>query len=178
MSDYIKVEVLHELLRYEEDTGKLFWRERPRKFFSSDQYHTIWNKKNAGNEALKASNQGHLVGSILGKHYISHRVIWAMYYNKWPEKQIDHINGVRNDNRIENLRDVTPQENSRNQKLSTLNTSGHFGVNYEKRRNYWYSLIVVNHKSIYLGSFKNKEDAIAARKAAEIKYGFHENHGR
>ena len=85
---------------------------------------------------------------------------------------IDHILGydTRNDNRKHNLRICTQQENIMNCKLSKNNTSGVTGVYWGNRENKWISIIMVNRKQIYLGSFYNFEDAVKARKDAEKKY--------
>lgn len=97
-----------------------------------------------------------------------------MHYGNWPQ-HIDHINGDRLDNRIENLREVDRAENMKNMRMPADNTSGFVGVtrHYEK----WKAQITVNGKHIYLGRFDHKKDAIAARIAANRKFGFHENHG-
>jgi len=96
---------------------------------------------------------------------------------KWPE-QIDHINGVRSDNRMVNLRSVSRKENGRNQKKPVTNKSGMPGVRWGKVIGKWTSCIVVDRKIICLGSYRHFEDAAAAKKLAEKHYGFHENHGR
>jgi len=97
---------------------------------------------------------------------------------KLPEDQIDHINGDPTDNRWENLRDVTNKENQMNRKLGSNNTSGFVGVYWDNSHDRWRSQIWHNSKKVNIGSFKNKQDAIEARKQANIKYGYHENHGK
>ena len=96
----------------------------------------------------------------------------------FPSKFTDHINGVRNDNRLVNLREVDPIQNNRNSKRTSLNTSGQMGVGWNKQTQKWRSIVHVEGKGVFLGAFKNKEDAIKVRKQAEIEYGFHKNHGR
>lgn len=108
--------------------------------------------------------------------YRAHRVIWLITYGEWPEGQIDHINGVKDDNRIENLRAVSVTGNQQNQHVRVDNTSGVTGVIFD--RGYWTAKIRANGKRIHLGCFKSLEEAAAARKAAERLYGFHPNHGR
>ena len=177
-------EELRKLLRYEPDTGKLFWRERTPDMFedgkqSADTACRQWNTRRAGKEAFTTdSGTGYRQGRIFTRAYLAHRVIWAMAHNEWPEEQIDHINGVRDDNRIENLRSVSNSENSKNQKLSSANTSGHMGVYWLPKTRKWLAQIKVNGRGLHLGHYTEKDDAVAARKAAEAKYGFHENHGR
>ena len=113
----------------------------------------------------------------MGRPFKAHRVIWALYYGEWPTNQIDHKNHIRSDNRIDNMTDVQNAENCKNKVLSRFNTSGVHGVHYFKRRQNWQVYINSGGKRINLGYFVSKDDAIATRKAAEIKYGFHPNHG-
>ncbi|MCK1783382.1 HNH endonuclease [Pseudomonas sp. TNT11] len=104
-----------------------------------------------------------------------HRVIWLITFGEWPKGQIDHINGIRDDNRIENLRDVTVQGNQRNQHIRTDNSSGVPGVRLENGK--WRVRIKIDGKYICVGRFQNFDSAVAARKDAEAIYGFHPNHG-
>lgn len=175
--------VLRQLLRYEPDTGKLFWRERGVEWFS-DGYRTAegncagWNAKYQGKEAFTALSHGYLHGALFRSNFPAHRVVWAIYHGTAPIGDIDHINGVITDNRIVNLRDVTKSQNMRNQKRHSSNTSGHTGVTWNADRKKWQAQINVNHKGNYLGLFDDLADAIVARKAAERNFGFHPNHGR
>jgi hypothetical protein len=95
-----------------------------------------------------------------------------------PKMTSTTSNGIRDDNRLVNLRDVTHKENLRNQKLSSSNKSGMTGVSWNKALNKWRALITVDYKMKHLGVFINIEDATQARKKAEKKYGYHANHGR
>ena len=110
------------------------------------------------------------------KSFSLHRLAW-LYENGILPEFIDHLNHNRSDNRILNLRSVTRQDNNMNQTLSKHNTSGVMGVSWHKRQQKWCAGIKVKYKKIYLGSFDDKNDAILARKEAELKYGFHDNHG-
>ena len=101
-----------------------------------------------------------------------------MFNNKKPEGLIDHIDGNVRNNKIENLRLVTPQDNQRNTKINSKNISGIIGVFWSRNDCKWYSRITVNGNKIHLGSFYDKTDAIFARLNAEEKYGFHKNHGK
>lgn len=85
-------------------------------------------------------------------------------------EEIDHINGKPNDNRIENLRVVTHEENMKNVKLPSNNTSGHKGVYYNKLERKWKAMIRKNKKQIHLGTFDTKEEAVEARRKAENEY--------
>lgn len=180
----ISVEQLRELLRYDPQSGKMFWRPRDKSLFrdgkmTAEHSRSIWNARYAGTEAFTADDgKGYLVGGIFGRTHLAHRVIWALVHGEWPTNQIDHINGNRADNRIENLRAATAQENAQNTKLPADNTSGVIGVSWRKRDSKWHASIKANGQAIFLGYFECFEDAVAARKAAEVKFGFHENHGR
>jgi len=123
-------------------------------------------------------SRGYIRLRIKRKLYSAHRLAWLYFYCHYPKNQIDHINGIRTDNRIENLRDVTHQENHRNEKLRSTNKSGRVGVFLCKERSKWLASITVDGKQISLGYFKELEDAIASREKAEEKYMFHINHGR
>lgn len=107
---------------------------------------------------------------VSGVIYIS-PLIWAMVHGHWPDI-VDHRNGRRADNRLKNLRNVDQLTNQRNQKRHRSNTSGVTGVHLAKHRGDWLAYIRVEGRQLHLGFFKNKDDAIAARKAAELKHGF------
>ena len=107
-----------------------------------------------------------------------HRVIWFLHYGEWPSEFIDHINGIKSDNRISNLRNVTNQENHKNQAKAKNNTSGCTGVYWCKRDKKWRVRIKLQGRYIELGHYKCFELACFVRKEAENQYGYHENHGR
>lgn len=168
----ISATTLRKILRYDPETGKLFWRER-------DDCPKQWNTRYASKEAFTAdTSHGYKHGKINGKVFRAHRVIWALAHGKWPEQAIDHINGVRNDNRIENLRIVSASENMKNMRLPRDNSSGIIGVRWCKRSNKWLAAIRSNGSYKHLGYFIDIADAISARKTAEQQFRFHENHGR
>jgi hypothetical protein len=172
-------ETLRQLLRYEPETGRLFWREAAPEHFqgsearSSEYRAKIFNSGRAGREAIIGRVDGYAVGRVLGKQVKAHRVIWAMVYGDWPEHEIDHINGVRDDNRLENLRHVSRSENQRNCKLRRDSSSGVTGVRRSHGCSTWTAFI----GNVRLGAFKTKEAAIAARKAAERDAGYSRRHG-
>ena len=158
-------EYLHKIFLYDDETGYLYRK------IGVQGCSKITNKVGSPHRG------GYLNVAIDYKKYLVHRIIWKMVYGTDPNF-IDHISGVKEDNRIENLRSVTRQENARNIKIPKNNTSGTIGVTWNKAKNKWQAQIKVNQKNINLGSFTNINDAIAARKVAEIKYGFHKNHGQ
>lgn len=163
-------EHLRALLTYDPDSGALYWRPR--------DGNASFNSRDAGTRAFNTPmTNGYLCGRIGGKTYYAHRIIWKYVYGGEP-KFLDHINHKRDDNRLVNLRAVTKSENCRNVSKGSKNTSGHVGVAWDKRRNCWRAEIKVNGRNIYLGRFTEKSDAITARRKAEQKHGFHENHGK
>lgn len=131
-----------------------------------------------GQVAGAPDREGYIIMSVGGQQLRAHRLAWWFVNGSFPEGQIDHINGDRSDNRISNLRCVSNQENSRNQRRRVTNKSGHQGVCWHKRFNKWISQIRVDGRYVYLGLFSDLQKAVEARKAAEILYGFHENHGK
>jgi len=164
---------LRQRLRYEPETGKLFWREWP-------AHGPRWNGKCAGKEAFTSLDTGgYRHGHIDRKMVRAHRVAWAIYYGEWPAGEVDHSNHIRADNRLVNLRVVNATGNQQNQSIYRNNTSGIVGVCWRKGRasGAWRAYIQGDGRRINLGHFADFDEAVAARKAAEAKYGFHENHG-
>jgi hypothetical protein len=158
-----------------DDAGVLIWLPRPQKHFRLKQVHKYWNNRWAGKVAGAQRADGYITLSLDTKEYLAHRVVWLLHHGCWPENQIDHINGVRDDNRIENLRDVGYVENARNAKKNSNNTSGFGGV--MRNKNSWVAVVSIGHKVRYLGTFKNFDDAVEARIKANTELGFTERHG-
>lgn len=180
-TNQLPIELLRSILRCEPATGHLFWLERPVDMFNhkhgKEKFSKWWNNRYAGQGAFTyIAKTGYHQGPIFNRKYLAHRVLWALVYGEWPVCEIDHINGVRSDNRISNLRMVTRQENQRNKRLLVSNTTGYHGVQQCNGR--WKASINVNRQYISLGSYAQKCNAVAARKRAEVKYGFHKNHGK
>ena len=147
--------------------GKIFWKLNPGR------------KVKAGSEAGSIEvRHGYVSVSFMGSRYKAHRIIWEMFNGQIPDgMQIDHINHIRHDNKIENLRLVKKLENDMNRSVYKNSKSGVTGVRYVEKYRNWRSQIKVNGKQISLGSYSDIREAIKARKDAEVKYGFHENHG-
>lgn len=131
----------------------------------------------AGDVCGSQDGGGYLKIWMKGRKYYAHRLAWLYTHGEFPKNQIDHINGVRDDNRISNLRDVSGKQNMRNAPLASNNTSGHTGVRMDKRSGKWLARIKVNKKDIHLGAYSDINNAISARSKAEKDYGFHPNHG-
>ena len=157
---------LKEVLHYDPETGDFTWLK------------AVGSRAQVGDLAGCSSSHGYTRIIVCGKEYKAHRLAWLYTYGVFPEEQTDHINGVRNDNRIVNLRAVTNVENHRNRKKRCTNTSGVTGVSWFKPNNSWGAYINAEGERRFLGLFKDLFSAIAARKSAEIKYNYHPNHGR
>lgn len=125
----------------------------------------------------KHSGKKYLLFRIKGKLYPCHRLAFLYMTGSFPTDQVDHENGNGIDNRWCNLREVTSQDNQRNLRKPIHNTSGVVGVVWHKQLNKWHAKIQVMRKNISLGCYIDFNDAVCARKNAEIKYGFHANHG-
>lgn len=149
--------------------GLLYWKIRT----------SIKSRKAPGDIAGSVKNGRYSVVQFMGNNYLAHRVIWEMHHGEITEgMHIDHINHERSDNRIENLRLVTNKQNRINQRMDKRNSTGKAGVYWHKSQMKWIASIGVNGKNLHLGTFSNFESASKARRNAEIKYGFHENHGK
>jgi len=162
----ITQEQLKEILHYNPETGIFTWRTKAAV------------RIKIGDVAGFVCDTRYIRIKIKGKPYVAHRLAWLYVYGVWPKEQIDHINHDRADNRIINLREVTHQENQKNQSMRKANTSGVCGVSWEKGVRKWRARITVKGIKISLGCFADKDAAIRARKSADAKYGFHENHGQ
>ena len=119
-----------------------------------------------GDAAGSLNTNGYLVASVKSKIYRIHRLVFMWHHGFVPE-QIDHINGVRSDNRIENLRQATASQNNQNRKATS--SSGIKGVHWHKQSRKWIASICINRKSVHLGSFLNKEDAAKVANKARNK---------
>ena len=110
------------------------------------------------------NSTGYVRIHINGRLYYAHRLAWLYTHGRWPVEHVDHVNGVRADNRLCNLREATRTQNNRNSGLSIRNTSGERGVDYHKGR--WRARVYMAGKTICLGEFADLDEAIAARRAA------------
>lgn len=150
---------LRSLISYDTSTGRMFWRPRPEGDFPSKSAADSWNTRYAGRPALATPNgKGHLKGSIYNRQHFAHRVAWAVHHGYWPSA-LDHINGNRSDNRIENLREATATQNARNRK--PIGGSRFLGVSRSANGKRWRAYIHINGKTVALGTFDCEE--VAAR---------------
>lgn len=176
-------EFLDECLEYNGLTGQFTWKERPVSHFKNNRGHAIWTAQNSGKKAGSTitTNRGKKYSkiSISKAHYYSHRIAIIMSgFDLSTDQEVDHINGDGSDNRIVNLRVVTRSENNINKRMMSTNKSGVTGVSFLNREKKWRARISKGGKELTLGVFNNFDDAVKARRVAEVKLGFHENHGK
>lgn len=159
---------LRELLELRGD-GRLVWKKRPMRFFKTPRDAKKWNARFPGKPALANKNSnGYLCGRLDGRNYKAHRVVYALHRGRWPENQIDHIDGNRTNNRPDNLRDVTNAENCTNRRLQ----GRLIGVCWHKNSNKWQAQITKDGQRHSLGIFADYDEAVAVRRLAERGLGF------
>lgn len=148
----LTAQLLRELLHYDQETG-VFTR-----------IVRTSNRINVGAVAGTRRPDGYLKISLLDSAFLAHRLAWLYVTGDWPKWQIDHINGVRSDNRWANLRDVPPYVNQGNQRVAHAKnkSSGLLGVTWNARKNKWAAQISATGKQIHIGLFDRPEDAHAA----------------
>jgi len=165
-----------EAMEYNAETGVCTWRVRPLSHFNSINTQKRWNGRFAGKRVGGVWN-------IRGKSYVRvffcggmrglHRLIWLLVTGAWPDV-IDHKDGNGLNNRLENLQNTNALGNNKNkaQKKNRVLPNGivEKGEKFAAR-------IGVDKRTVYLGSFETVSEAVAARSAANKKYGFSENHG-
>ncbi len=129
----------------------------------------ITTQYNAQKGDIAGTNHGdgYLNFWVNGKCYSNSRLAWLYVYGYFPENMIDHINRIRNDNRICNLREVSPQCNNRNSSIYITNTSGIKGVYWYKKTGKWCVQIQTNRECKTLGYYKSFSEAVCLRLAAE-----------
>ena len=173
-------ETFKKYFYYRPDSGKLYHKRRVVDDFTEntkgykERMCKAWNKKHANKEAGNTRVDGYRCVKLFGKSYLLHRVIFVMMTGNWPI-EVDHKNHNKADNRWVNLEAVTHSENGRNRSLSVRNTSGFTGV--VPAGNKWKAQICAGGKTKHLGVYDTFEGAVAARAAANLRWGFSENHG-
>lgn len=146
---------LKELLSYDPQTGIFKWKK------------TKGSRAQKGNIAGSLINTGYRMVCVDHKSYPAHRLAWLYVHGYFPEHSLDHINRIPTDNRIENLREVSDQCNMRNRKISHNNKSGISGICFCKQNKKWRVSISIYNKTYNLGRYKDFDNAVCARLAAE-----------
>lgn len=153
------VEVLRSLVDYDPITGILRWKRRGPEHFSNGlpRNANAWNSKYAGAQVGRVLAQGYMQTMIMQERVMVHRLAWMLYHGKrLPDgAQIDHVNGNKADNRIENLRICTPSQNQSN--AAKKHTSLLRGAHFHKATGKWQTSL-----KIHLGTYDSADEAAAA----------------
>lgn len=168
MVDKITQKRLKQHLKYSKKTGRFRWRVKTGKGVAG----TIAGTDTRGD--------GYIQIQVRGRCYLAHHLVWLYMTGEFPEKgtEIDHKNGVRDDNRWTNLRCIPKADNRKNRQKDSRNTTGYTGISWYKPSGKWRVRIGDKNNQIHVGHYRTIEQAIQARNAAELKYGFHPNHGK
>jgi hypothetical protein len=156
-TDRLSIEELREVLRYDSETGHLWWlisqkgvsRDRPAGTVRPDGYRQIAWKKRV---------------------YFAHNLAFGFTSGRWPNPTVDHINRDKSDNRIVNLREASGAENNANMTTNSRNTSGYKGVSFFKRDRVYHAIVYKDYRAYRLGKFLSAEEAAKAydKKAVEL----------
>ena len=150
--------------------------------YCPDSGQFTWSKRRgpvpAGKPADSISNEGYIRIGLEGRRWQAHRLAFLYMTGRLPPEDVDHINGVRTDNRWCNIRMVNRTDNTRNSAKCRTNRSGVTGVSWARNAGKWASYIGSAYKKVHLGLFDDFFDAICARKSAENQHKYHPNHGR
>lgn len=178
------IEALRRLIDYDPATGELIWKPRvPSDFSPSSKGGQAsackrFNDRWAGQPALNSvTERGYRAGNLNMVHTKAHRVAFALANGRWPEREIDHINGDTSDNRACNLREVSHAINGRNQRRRTTSKTGKMGVYLYRKTMRWGAVVNGDAGRVFLGYHDTFDQARLAREAAEARLGYHSNHG-
>lgn len=170
-------EYTKSLVDYDLETGVITWKARE----VTGRLSKTWNTMHAGKTCGSISKDGYTTTCVTYNSKLLsvfvHKLLWFIAYNKLPACQIDHINQVRTDNRISNLREVTSAENNQNRRMASHNASGVVGVYWNKEDRRWVAKVTFNGEVFRLGGYKDIDDAEIAVKTFRKEKGFTELHG-
>lgn len=171
--------IVKEAFEHNSD-GTFTWKERPIHHFPDLRAMRIWNTKYSGKIAVgSVKKNGYIYFSFSKKNIAAHRLAWYFHNGSCdPKMEIDHRNGIRSDNRIDNLRISTANDNQHNKPLQTNNSSGAKNVYWNKQCRKWQVKLNVNKKTHHIALFDDIEDA--KKCAIEARNKFHAlyaNHG-
>ena len=162
----ISFEYANNVLRYDPETGLLWWKKRAR-------------GRKLSRPAGTVKRDGYVGVVICGTNFPAHRIAYLLHYGDCPlDMVVDHENHIRADNRISNLRLVSTYDNARNVSVGRNRTTGVIGVYYNKGKKKFAAQIWAGGKAKYLGLYQTLEDAAEARRKANELYGYHKNHGK
>lgn len=148
---------LQELLHYDSETGNFTWIKPCSRF----------SQVTPGEKAGTVHCRGYIHIKVDGQSYKAHRLAWLYMHGRWPHPAIDHINRVKTDNRIANLRETDQLGNMQNKGMYRNNSSGYTGVSWHKQRRKWAAQLQVNGKNRFIGMFDTPEQAAVAYQQAK-----------
>ena len=169
----ITPEYLRQIIDYDPETGEMTWLPRTAEMFGGcapEQCADWFNKNMAGKIAGGVGPRGYRMLEISGKNFRAARVAWAIAHGRWPSDQIDHINCIRSDDRLSNLREATAHQNARNKSASVRNATGVKGVHFERSKNKFMAQVRANGEYVFRRRFKTLEEAAAAYAEAARQY--------
>ena len=176
-SNEIAYKKLSTMVSYNRDTGDFFWLERA----GADRKTIVFNKRYAGKKCISMDSKGYIFFcvKIEGKQFniLAHRLAWFIANGSIPDDEIDHLNGIRDDNRISNLRCVSRSVNMRNARMPSNNKSGFIGVSFVKQTGKWRAKATGDGKRIHLGYFTSIDEAVAVVKAFRSANDYTDRHG-
>jgi hypothetical protein len=162
----LTVDELRRVLDYDPKTGIFRWKSKASKF----------SHARIGGIAGSTQSRGYVQIMLNGKFYVAHRLVWLYVYEEWPLGQVDHINGVRSDNRVENLRLASQSENQGNRRIQYNTKSGYKGV--VRHGSGWRASIRKDGVPYRIGTYATPEEAhIAYCEMAKKLHGVFANDG-
>lgn len=176
----ITKEYLNECFNINFQSGEIYWKERPRKHFTTDVKFNNWNKRFSGKVATRDTKCPYIRVMLDGKYHTAHKIITICYYadSEVAGCVVDHFNKNKKDNRISNLRICKQTENMKNLKLYDNNSSGISGVSFIQASSTWLVEISNGGRENRIRKyFKDLFEACCARKSLELKYDYAKGHG-
>ncbi len=162
-------EELKDILNYDHESGIFTWKQRSLNYFKDSRSCNTWNTRYASKVAGGKRPDGYLRIVINYKRYFAHRLAWLNVYGEWPRSCIDHINGIKEDNRIVNLRDSTSSENWQNLKKAhkSNKSTGLIGSTFNKQMGKFQAAIRTEVGRKHIGYFESAQQAHEAYIAAK-----------
>lgn len=157
MAKTLTVAYVRERFAYCPETGVLTWKTTP-------------YPSKLGKPVGSLGSHGYLVVNLLGSPQLLHRIAWAIVHGEFPRDRLDHINRVRTDNRVSNLRACTHAQNLANSGLRRDNTSGRKGIFWDAKKKLWRAAITIEGKQRWLGRRKDPDKAAALYADAALKH--------
>jgi hypothetical protein len=151
--DLLTQDLVKRFLRYDPETGDWTWIEQ------------INSRVEVGDAAGTISVHGYRIITFFGYKYRSARLAFLYMTGRWPDKEVDHENRCKTDDRWVNLRDVTRSDNQINRDLQGNNTSGERGIHWDTNRNKWFAQVKRDNVTFSVGRYDTMEEAVSARDA-------------